>query len=604
MEKKRDYFIVWTLLVFLTSFITFLGALFNGFVIDDFRLIINNPFLTDINNIKTILSPFYFLSHHGLIGGARPVMLLSLMGDYFIWGMHYPFGYHFTNILIHSLTSALLCFTVFEVLAKTDKARRYKAVFAGFIFALHPIQAETVCVASFRGDILAAFFSVFAFFVFIKAGQIKDDTLKTVWFYFLSALFCALALMSKETAVILPFFLLFYALYVRRGKKIMPKKWGFMTGILLSLCAFIFFIFFWLERVKYPLYSIIFVNIKNNVSPLSSFAHYINTITFSFLHYVKTLFMPVNLSVDYLITLSNTVFNLKNIVFVVIAGWLLYFFIKVSKNYFVKIGAVFFIFAYLPVSNIVPMPNTVNDRYMYLPMIGFSMVLSGLVFNRIFASGKNFKHSKALLSIVVMAVCIAFMSYITLKRIPVFNNMYTVYSSALKNYPDNVRLQYNMAYVNMMAGFPERAIEGFKKVSAINPLYKRDDVWFLSGICYEAQNDFKNADKYYVKAILLNNKNPIYLTRYADMLFKVGKRDKALSILEEILKIYPQDATVYNNIGKFYFDLGESENAYKYFKKAIELDPVYREALFNMNLIYKKLFREAPSLKPELNDKK
>ena len=133
----------------------------------------------------------------------RPVTLLSLILDSLLSGQSY-FIYHFTNFIIH-LSTSILVFLILKELAISNFISFLTALF----FSLSPIHINAVGWIAGRGDLLAAFFSVGALFVFIKF--IKND--KTFLLLFITLLLF-LAFLSKEVSLLVPFlFLLFYFIY-------------------------------------------------------------------------------------------------------------------------------------------------------------------------------------------------------------------------------------------------------------------------------------------------------------------------------------------------------------------------------------------------------
>jgi hypothetical protein len=86
---------------------------------------------------------------------------------------------------------------------------------------------------------------------------------------------------------------------------------------------------------------------------------------------------PVNLSVDYFVNYSkamplSAVFTLFAVAACIIS------ILKIKNKYF-KFALFFTAVSYIPVSNIVPLVNTIADRYMYMPMIGISMIFACLM---------------------------------------------------------------------------------------------------------------------------------------------------------------------------------------------------------------------------------
>ncbi len=136
----------------------------------------------------------------------RPVTLLSVIIDSIIGGQSY-FIYHFTNIIIHLLTSILI-FLILRELGISGII----CFFSTLVFALSPIHINAVGWIAGRGDLLAAFFAAAALLIYLKF--IRQD--KGYLLIFVSILLF-LAILSKEVSLPVPF--LFLGLYFIEKKK-------------------------------------------------------------------------------------------------------------------------------------------------------------------------------------------------------------------------------------------------------------------------------------------------------------------------------------------------------------------------------------------------
>jgi tetratricopeptide (TPR) repeat protein len=109
-----------------------------------------------------------------------------------------PAGHHFTNLLVHSANAALL----FLFLAAAT--RRFRCSLAvALLFAVHPLNVESVAWVAERKNLLSAFWSLLcllAYFRYSRSGQWK-------WLVWTTGLFL-IALASKPMAITLPFLLL------------------------------------------------------------------------------------------------------------------------------------------------------------------------------------------------------------------------------------------------------------------------------------------------------------------------------------------------------------------------------------------------------------
>lgn len=127
-----------------------------------------------------------------------------------------PWGYHLTNILIHSTNTFLVFILVMRLLEYSNLWRdSKKALITGFVtailFGIHPLHVESVAWVSERKDVLSAFFYLSTILVYIKYNS-TTGSIKTA-FYAASIILFSFALMSKPMAVSLPLVLLILDIY-------------------------------------------------------------------------------------------------------------------------------------------------------------------------------------------------------------------------------------------------------------------------------------------------------------------------------------------------------------------------------------------------------
>ena len=144
-----------------------------------------------------------------------PVTNSSLWFEWRLWGDR-PTGYHVTNVLLHCAASLL----VWLLLKKLSIPW---AFLAALLFAVHPVNVESVAWISQRKNILAMLFFLLSIFSYVEA-ELKT-TLNasaivpggTKRWYGLSFFLFLLAMLSKGSAVILPPLLLLIVLWRRKA---------------------------------------------------------------------------------------------------------------------------------------------------------------------------------------------------------------------------------------------------------------------------------------------------------------------------------------------------------------------------------------------------
>ena len=149
----------------------------------------------------------------------RPLTNFVLM---LVFRSHLAFAGHFLNLLIHAATGMAL----YRFLLQLERGAM-AAVTGALLFVLLPAAAPAVCWISSIGDLMAAFFAVCAAILFVKNHHLGMRTV------FMAGLF-ALALLSKEMTVTLPFLLLFLSV----SRKTLRKDGQSLLVLFAVLTAF------------------------------------------------------------------------------------------------------------------------------------------------------------------------------------------------------------------------------------------------------------------------------------------------------------------------------------------------------------------------------
>ncbi|HEX3879888.1 MAG TPA: hypothetical protein VHW24_23055, partial [Bryobacteraceae bacterium] len=105
--------------------------------------------------------------------GVRPVLVVSYWLNYHFWGES-PFSFHFANVVIHFVNSALVFLVLRRLLQKAGWAGRkpqLASAVGALIFAIHPLQTESVSYVAGRSESLASFFLLLAYAIFLYRRQ-------------------------------------------------------------------------------------------------------------------------------------------------------------------------------------------------------------------------------------------------------------------------------------------------------------------------------------------------------------------------------------------------------------------------------------------------
>lgn len=202
----------------------------NPFIFDDIPNILENPYIRIDRIDADSLAEAAFQSP----STRRPLANLSFALNYSLDGYN-PRGYHLVNVCIHIASGLLLYAAVKAALVATlkrsspgdslpgsesgivrtnDFSKQTLALpfMAAMLWAVHPLQTQSVTYLVQRMNAMAAMFFLLAFLLFIKAETAAKIYLRLT-LYTACAIAGLMALASKENAATLPFFLLLYRWY-------------------------------------------------------------------------------------------------------------------------------------------------------------------------------------------------------------------------------------------------------------------------------------------------------------------------------------------------------------------------------------------------------
>ena len=155
---------------------------------DDLYICLNPHVLTglSISNIRWAFTTVYQ-------NWWLPLLWISYMADTRFFGSE-PFGYHLTNILLHTANAALFFWILFRATGS-----RWRSFFAAAFFAIHPLRVESVAWISERKDVLSGLFFMLSVLAYVRHTERPSATrLGMVHLWML------LGLLSKSMLVILP----------------------------------------------------------------------------------------------------------------------------------------------------------------------------------------------------------------------------------------------------------------------------------------------------------------------------------------------------------------------------------------------------------------
>lgn len=233
-ESLRDR-ALWAGLLVLLTIVTYMPATNGKFIWDDERHVSQNRNLLTTDGLVNIWTKFG-LKNDGA-PQYYPLTHTTFWLEYRVWQLD-PTWYHVTNILIQAISAVLL----WMILARLQVPGAWVAA---AIFAIHPVQVESVAWISERKNLLAVVFYFGAMLAWMESGigfrasgvgsesaEGKPDAIR--WnFYVLSFALFVCALLSKTIACSMPAVMVLVLLWKNRridGRQIVLLLPFFVVG--------------------------------------------------------------------------------------------------------------------------------------------------------------------------------------------------------------------------------------------------------------------------------------------------------------------------------------------------------------------------------------
>jgi tetratricopeptide (TPR) repeat protein len=209
---------MWAALVLATAAVAvYLNALHNTFLQDDLYNITQNTFIRDLSQWRQLFSKDYFrLAQEGAY---RPIPTFVLMLDHAAFGYHVE-GYRLMNLLWHTLSTLLLFFLLRRFLAPWMAQQRTGAssFLAAMLFAVHPVHSQMMAVIAYHEDLLMFLLCLTSFHLYLNhlSARSKGAARKAAGMLIGAWFAFGLALFCKEMAVGLSVAIFLYHLFLEK----------------------------------------------------------------------------------------------------------------------------------------------------------------------------------------------------------------------------------------------------------------------------------------------------------------------------------------------------------------------------------------------------
>ena len=498
----------------------------------------------------------------------HPLTWISHMLDVELYGLD-PGRHHLTNVIIHILNTLLL----FLLLHRMTGAL-WRCAFVAALFALHPINVESVAWIAERKNVLSTLWGLLASWSYVGYAK-RPGLFRYLWV----ALCLALSLLAKPMLVTLPFvFLLLDYWPLRRIELQLPVRRSDLAPAVRLI----------VEKLPMLILSALSVYLSaastrglGNVITLQSVPMMLRTenAVVSYLKYIGKLIWPSDLSIFYPYPEFIPLWQVMGSLAVLSA--ITYGTIRALRNHpYLAVGWFWFLGTFMPVIGIVQVGiwQEMADRFAYVPQIGLFVMFAWGISQMV----DQWKYKRIVLpsSAAVLLIIFAVTTHIQIRH---WSNSITIFEQAIKATSGNAIAHNNLGDSLMKQGRIEEAVRHFR-LALQNKPPEPEGVYCNLAIALTARGRIPEAIECYTEAL---NLNPEYVKAHINLgavLAREGRINEAINHYSEALRIDPFSEKAHFNLGNALLNQGRIDPAIQHFSNALRINPSFAEAHNSMGL--------------------
>ena len=576
---------------------TSINGLENEFAFDDTSQILKNDFIKDWSNLPQAFtsSVWSFQSENLSVAHDvyfRPLFTVLFMINHSLFETK-AWGWHFVNVLIHVVVTYFVFLVCREI-----SGRNWLAGITATLFAVHPVHAESVAWISGITDPLMALFVLPSFFFYLKY---RKNGRKSALVMMLILFF--LALISKETAILLPLIIAYCELFY--FKESVPFVQRLLR--LANLAAFFVLPVATYFAMRYNSFGIV-VPTGVRYSPMVV----LTTVPLIIVKYLKLTLIPTGYSILHFTapgpSIASLNFLLPVALLVVMVSAL--FFIKSRLLRFASAWFIIWLALSLWGLSVFHPLFSVQERYLYLSSLGVCLAF-GLVIEWI-ASLKLLKSYGPPAAGLVAICLIVIFSFAYIRQNRVWSNDITLDQNAVAVDPQNPlshtflaaalfgkhNFQEAKRHTQTALDIDPACIDAYMQLSVyahregkieegIRYLEEAEArlpegaqrrgyqgrIYGKLGFLYNEKKDYQKAEEYLQQAVELTPGIGTW-HELGEFYLKQGNNEKALEMFENVVaQVNYTFATIHLNLGRTYDRLGQLERAKAEYGLYVKLAP-------------------------------
>jgi Flp pilus assembly protein TadD len=514
----------------------------------------------------------------------HPLTWLSHMLDTQLFGLHAGL-HHLVNLLFH-IANTLVLFLLFQRMTKA----LWGSAFVAALFAVHPLHVESVAWIAERKDLLSTFWGLLSIWAYVRyAEKSKVQSLKpkvtegpathhasrithhASRFYLLSLLLFALSLMSKPMLVTLPFLLLLLDYWPLRRFSFSPPQHS-NTPILrllreklpfIALAAISSVITVVAQKAGHALLSVEAIPIGPRVA---------NALV-AYIRYIGKTVWPAHLALPYPYP-SGWPPAVVALAALLLVGFSFLALRLARRRPYVAVGWFWFLGTLVPVIGLVQVgPQTMADRYTYIPLIGLFVLVAWLVPDWL----KNWRYRQVTLGAAGSAVILLCLAQARVQA-GYWKDSETLFRHALRVTPDNYVAHDNLGDALADQGKREAARAEFSAAMKLKPDYAHA-YSNLAKLAYE-EGKFDAAADWFRKALELHPDDSEAHANLAAALASQNQPDEAMTHYLEAIRLQPERFQAHSDLAHLLLTQGKLQPAAERGLAALRLKPDSAETHF------------------------
>lgn len=510
---------------------------FDFISVDDSSYVYQNPHVRtglSWSNIGWSLTAAHSSNWH-------PLTWVSHMIDCQLYGLNAG-GHRVTSLLIHVLNSVLLFLLLIRITNRT-----WPSAFVAALFALHPLNVESVAWIAERKNVLSTLFWILTIWFYV------DYTRKpTPGRYALVLVAFALGLMAKPMLVTLPLVLLALDVCWLRS----DESWRSRLIDKLPLFALV---------VASCVITLIVQKSGGMVQALDQFSlgeRFANAFV-SYTAYIWKMVWPGNLCILYPHPGNSIpIWEVVGAAAIFVSATALAL-LACRKYPYITLGWFWYVITLVPVIGIVQVgPQAMADRYAYVPLIGIFIILAWGI-PELFQPTRTRNAVLFLLAVSVLAALAVF----TWRQAGYWRSGETVVKRAV---------QVTGNHLPTTACLVASLIKGDMTDQALRVLRSTPDAPATTvgvGVLMSRLQLYDHAEIVYREAVRLDPESALAQNNLGTTLARLGKTNEAIYHLSEAARLDPDYADPHSSLGYLYIKQGRLDDAIEQLNKALEIDP-------------------------------